>query len=163
MVQGVVFDTVNAIDGGYEPYLAGLPPASPRASKRAAVATAAHHVLVGLVPPLQQVVRDRLDTLYAEALAAIPDGPPETGGVAAGSAAAGAMLDARTNDGRYVPSSHPVGSEPGDWRPTPPRFINDPRAWVPNVDPFVLDSPSQFRTGGRSPHAAAPMPGSTTR
>ena len=155
MVQGAVFDAVNAIDGGYEPYLAGLPPASPRASKRAAVATAAHHVLVGLggglVPPLPQVVRDRLNTLYAEALAAIPDGPAETGGVAAGSAAASAMLDARRNDGRYVPFSHPVGSGPGDWRPTPPGFVNDPFAWVAKVDPFVLDSPSQFRTRGPLP------------
>ena len=152
MVQGAVFDAVNAIDGGYEPYLAGLPPASPRASKRAAVATAAHHVLVGLggglVPPLPQVVRDRLDTLYAGALAAIPDGPAETAGIAAGSAAASAMLDARRNDGRYVPFSHPVGPGPGDWRPTPPGFVNDPFAWVANVDPFVLDSSSQFRTRG---------------
>ena len=63
MVQGAVYDAVNAIVGGYQPYLPDLPAASPTASQEAAVATAAHHVLVGLgiapVPPLPQAVRDR--------------------------------------------------------------------------------------------------------
>ena len=48
MVQGAVYDAVNAIVGGYEPYLPDLPAASPSASQEAAVATAAHDVLVGL-------------------------------------------------------------------------------------------------------------------
>ena len=48
MVQGAVYDAVNAIVGGYQPYLPDLPTASPSASQEAAVATAAHHVLVGL-------------------------------------------------------------------------------------------------------------------
>ena len=84
MVQGAVYDAVNAIVGGYQPYLPDLPPASPSASQDAAVATAAHDVLVGLgiapVPPLPQVVRDRLDALYTAALAAIPDGDRQNRG-----------------------------------------------------------------------------------
>ena len=52
------------------------------------------------------------------------------------------------NDGRYVPFLHPVGSLPGQWRPTPPGFVHDPFAWVANVKPFMLDRPSQFRTRG---------------
>ena len=155
MVQGAVYDAVNAIDGGHQPYLAGLPPASPSASQEAAVATAAHDVLVGLgiglVPPLPQVVRDRLDALYADALADIPDGAAKTGGIAAGAAAAAAMLEARATDGRYVPFSFTVGDDAGQWRPTPPGFVNDPFAWVARVEPFLLQSPSQFRTKG--PHA----------
>jgi hypothetical protein len=157
MVQGAVYDAVNAIDGGYQPYLPGLPPAPRWASQEAAVATAAHHVLVGLgippVPPLPQEIRDRLDALYAATLAAIPDGPAKDEGVSAGAAAAAAMLAARTNDGRYVPSSFPVGTNPGEWRPTPPLLINDPFAWVATVQPFLLESTSQFRTKG--PHAPA--------
>ena len=155
MVQGAVYDAVNAIDGGHQPYLAGLPPASPSASSEAAVATAAHHVLVGLgiglVPALSQVVRDRLDVLYADALAGIPDGPAKTDGIAAGAAAAAAMLAARATDGRYVPFSLTVGDAAGEWRPTPPSFVNDPFAWVARVEPFLLQSASQFRTKG--PHA----------
>ena len=50
MVHGAVYDAVNAIDGGHEPYLSGLPSA-PGASKAAAVAAAAHDVLVALPAP----------------------------------------------------------------------------------------------------------------
>ena len=32
MVHGAIYDAVNAIDGGYQPLLPGLPPASPSAS-----------------------------------------------------------------------------------------------------------------------------------
>jgi hypothetical protein len=155
MVHGAVYDAVNAIEGGYQPYLPELQPASASASVDAAVATAAHDVLVGLgtepVPPLPDAVLERLDTLYDEALAAIPDGADKTDGIAVGAAAAAAMLTARADDGRYVPFSHPVGDEPGQWRPIPPDEVNDPFAWVANVEPFTLDSPSQFRSAG--PHA----------
>jgi hypothetical protein len=58
------------------------------------------------------------------------------------------MLAARANDGRYAPFSLTIGTEPGQWRPTPPAFVNDPFAWVARVEPFVLDSTSQFRTKG---------------
>src|SRR5512144_2371138 len=46
MVQGAVYDAVNAIDGGRQPYLVA-PPADPGDSKDAAAATAAYRVLVG--------------------------------------------------------------------------------------------------------------------
>jgi hypothetical protein len=91
IVHTAIFDPVNAIAGGYEPYLTGLPPASPSASQDAAVAAAAHDVLVGLgrglVPPLPQDVRDRLDALYTDALADIPDGQAKTDGIAIRAAA----------------------------------------------------------------------------
>ena len=152
MVHGAVYDAVNAIDGGHQPYLAGLPVASPSASPEAAVATAAHHVLVGLgigpVPPLPQVVRDRVDALYADAMAGITDGAAKTDGIAAGAAAAAAMLAERSDDGRYVPFSFTAGLEAGQWRPAPPGLGSDPFAWVANVRPFVLESPSQFQSQG---------------
>ena len=153
MVQGAVYDAVNAIDGGHQPYLSGLPAASANASLDAAVATAAHHVLVGLgiapVPALPDGVRSRLDGLYATSLGAIPDGPAETAGIEIGAAAAAAMLGARTGDGRYVPFIFPTGTETGEWRPT--SNVNDPFAWVAKVDPFVIDDASQFRTHGPLP------------
>jgi hypothetical protein len=45
MVQGAVYDAVNSIDGGHEPFVAVVPAASPTASMDAAVATAAFRVL----------------------------------------------------------------------------------------------------------------------
>jgi hypothetical protein len=152
MVQGAVYDAVNAIDGGHQPYLAGLPPASPSASKAAAAATAAYNVLVGLelagAPMLPPAVRVWLDPAYAHSLAAIPDGPAKQDGVAAGSAAAAAMLAARADDGRFDPFAVVEGTDPGEWRKTPPNFGGDPGAWVGNVDPFLVPSVAMLRTDG---------------
>jgi hypothetical protein len=156
MVQGAVYDAVNSIDGGHQPYLADLPPVSRPASKKAAVATAAHDVLVGIEIPaaLPQVPSDRLGDLLADELAGIPDGDAEDNGIAAGKAAAARMLEARADDGRYgafrFTSVYPT--EAGRWQTVPPETgPNDPFAWVAKVDPFVIESPSQFRTKG--PHA----------
>ena len=150
MVQTAVFDAVNTIDRGYESYLDDLPRAPGWASKRAAVATAAHDVLVGLgiapVPALPPAVIDRLNTLYTAALAGIPDGRAKTAGIEAGAAAADEMLAQRTGDGRYVPFTLDVGDGPGEWRPT--SGVNDPFAWVANVEPFLMKRTSQFRTDG---------------
>ena len=153
MVQGAVYDAINSIVGGYEPYLEGLPPAPPSASQAAAVATAAHDVLVNveLVPPLAPAIVERLDSLWSESLEAIAEGPDKEAGIAAGAAAAAAMLAARANDGRYEPFSFTTGSEVGEWRPTLPNNASDPFAWVANVDPFVLDTSDQFRTKGPLP------------
>ncbi len=98
MVQGAVYDAVNMIDGGHEPYLDGLPPAPASASKAAAVATAAHNVLVGMeiTPALSPAIVSRLGGHLGDSIAAATaaDGAAAvTAGIAAGAAAAEAMLD----------------------------------------------------------------------
>ena len=50
MVHGAIYDAVNAIDGGHEPYLAG-PVRAGHGLKAAAVAQAAHDVLFGFDDP----------------------------------------------------------------------------------------------------------------
>jgi hypothetical protein len=40
-----------------------------------------------------------------------------------------------------------VGTQPGQWRPTPPFFAAD-GAWVGHVKPFLIPSASMFRTSG---------------
>jgi hypothetical protein len=159
MVQGAVYDAVNSIDGGHAPYLDDIPSAPATASIPAAVATAAHHVLVGavMVPPLSAGIVTRLNTLYAASLAALPDGAAKTAGIAAGEAAAARMLAERAADGRYGPFRFTCGEDAGEWRPTTslvcttPSGPSDPNAWVARVEPFVLESTSQFRSKG--PHA----------
>jgi hypothetical protein len=143
MVQGAVYDAVNAIDGRHRPYLAA-PAADPSDSKKAAAATAAFHVLVGLFPAQQPT----LQPLYEASLAGVPDGPAKTGGIAAGEAAAAAMLAARANDGRGGPFTFVFGTTPGVWRPTPPNFGLDPAPWVANVRPFLVPSVEMLRTDG---------------
>lgn len=155
MVQIAVYDALNAIAGGYQPYLDGLPSAARSASQGAAAATAAHHVLVGIVPALPQAVRDSLDASYAASLAGIPGSQAKTDGIAIGAAAAAAMLADRANDGRYSSFSFTAGTDPGDWRPVLPAFASDPFAWVAKVRPFTLKSASQFRTAGPYPLTSA--------
>ena len=144
MVQGAVYDAVNAIDGGHEGYLISSGSAQPSDSKEAAAAAAAHRVLVQLVPAQQAT----LDALYAGSLAGVPDGPAKINGVAVGEQAAAAMIAARTNDGRFGPFRFAVGSGPGVWRPVLPAFVNDPAAWLKDVTPFLIGDPAQFRSHG---------------
>jgi hypothetical protein len=143
IVHGAVYDAVNAIDGGHRPYLAS-PPARPTDSKDAAVAAAAYNVLVGVltVPPAT------LASDYAAALAAIPSGPAKVGGIAAGEAAAAAMLAARANDGRFGLFRFTAASLLGQWRPELPSFVSDPSAWLKDVTPFTVEDASQFRSEG---------------
>jgi hypothetical protein len=148
LVEGAVYDAVNSIDGGHEPLVDAVAPAPASASEDAAAATASHHVLVALVPALPQVVKDRLDTLYADSLDAIPDGEDKSDGIAAGAAAASAMLHNREGDGRLGPFRFSAGTEAGEWRPTLPMFVSDPNAWIAKMRPFTLRRNSQFRSAG---------------
>jgi hypothetical protein len=147
MVHGAVYDAVNAIDKGHEPYLVSTRIASPFDSKEAAAAAAAYRVLLSLVPAQEPV----LSAQYAAALAAIPDGTSKTRGIAVGEAAAAAMIAARTADGRFGSFQFLVGLGAGQWRPVLPAFVNDPIAWLKNVTPFLIESPSQFRSEGPYP------------
>jgi len=151
MVQGAVYDAVNAIDGGHEPYL-GAPAADPSDSKAAAAAAAAHDVLIGLqvgaTPMLTPPVRDWLNAAYQDSLAAIPDGQAKDGGIAVGAAAAREMLAARAGDGRFDPFTVVDGTDPGVWRKTPPNFGADPAPWIGNVRPFLVPNVDMVRTDG---------------
>jgi hypothetical protein len=155
MVQGAVYDAVNSIVGGYQPYL-DVPAADPSASLTAAVATAAHDVIVGVViePAMTPDMIARIDLAWGDSITAATaaDGQEAVeAGIAAGEAAAAAMLAARAEDGRYVPYTFPTGTEVGQWRPTPPSNSSDPNAWVAHVEPFVAESTSQFRPKGPRP------------
>ena len=153
MVQGAVYDAVNAIDRGYQPYLLDVDALdiNPSASYGAAIATAAHHVLVALVPPGAVA---GLDAAYGATLAGIPDGASETEGISAGAAAASAMLTARNGDGFLAPFVFDIGAAAGDWRPVTPTAL-DPDPWVGNLKPFLIESPSQFRSEGPNPLTSA--------
>jgi hypothetical protein len=148
MVHGAVYDAVNAIDGGHEPYVSA-PAALPWYSQEAAVAAAARQVLVngGLGIPVARL--PVIEAAYQSSLAAIPDGPAKAGGIATGRAAANDMLVARAGDGRFGSFLFAIGSLPGQWRPTT-GTANDPGAWLKDVRPFVLRDPDLFR--GRAPH-----------
>ena len=143
MVQGAVYDAVNAIAGSpYEPYLAA-PRAHRGDSVDAAVASSAYQVLLSLFP--EQA--DSLLVQYDASLAAIPDGRSKQGGIAVGDASAATMIAARANDGAFGNGAWVVGTQPGQWRPTPPAYAQD-GAWVGDLKPFAIPSATMFRTSG---------------
>jgi hypothetical protein len=159
MTQGAVYDALNATEPRHHrPYLLKRR-FSARASKEAAAATAAYRVLwsiVSTVPvtisfPNRASLLQTLDAQYATSLAAIPERPFKRQGIAAGNAAAEAMIAARQGDGRFGPSQWVPNTAPGHWWPllnpdgTP---MLDPTAWVGGVRPFLMQSSSQFRTAG---------------
>jgi hypothetical protein len=151
MVQGAVYDAVNAIDRGYQPYLV-QPSANSTDSKDAATAAAAFRVLVGF-PDLLGLFPAQLPTwqpVYNAYIANVPDNPPgsRAAGVSIGETTARAMLEERMNDGRFGPPPDLYPPAPGIWRPTPPNFANDPAPWVGDVLPFLVPSAQMLRTDG---------------
>ncbi len=168
MVQGAVYDAVNAIDGGHQPYLVA-PPANPGASKDAAAATAAFCVLVGSsddptdpceLPGLVPGQFAALKPVYDASLASIPDGSPKDEGVEVGEATATAMLTARANDGRFGPFKFVEGFDPGEWRLAPPQgdakiVAKDPAPWVGFVKPFLVPNVEMLRSDGPNPLTSA--------
>jgi hypothetical protein len=151
MVQGAVYDAVNAIDRGYQPYLM-QPPSNPTDSKEAATAAAAYRVLVGFddLPGLFPLQRPTLQPIYNIYIATLPNDPPGSrdAGIAIGESTARAMLIERQNDGRFGPPPVLYPPAPGIWRPTPPNNGNDPAPWVGNVRPFLVPNVEMLRTDG---------------
>ena len=113
------------------------------ASADAAVAAAAHDVLVALFPSQSA----DLDTKYEAALNGLPDDQARANGIEVGQQAAAAILLARANDGRDATVTYIPGSGPGVYVPTPPAFLAALSPETPLVQPFALQSASQFRPG----------------
>ena len=140
-----MYDAVNAIDGRYTAYAVRPTSDARGASKEAAAATAAYRVLLGAYPDQTGV----LDPAYAASLAAIPDGPAKTKGIAVGTEVAAGWLALRAGDGReaVVPYAFQPAA-PGVYQRTPPAFPNALAPWLAVMRPFALTSPSQFRASG---------------
>jgi len=139
-----VYDSVMAIEGGYEPFAVDAD--APRgASAEAAVAAAAHRVLVHHLPAQAATI---LDPAYTASLATIPDGRAETDGIATGEDVAAQLIALRADDGfrapvTYTPPDPPI---PGVWLPT---ALTPPiGTYLGRMDPFSLDSADQFRPDG---------------
>lgn len=142
-VQGAVFEAVNSITGRYEPYFATTVRAPAGANPEAAAVAAAHGVLTWLFPDQAATLLEKRQT----SLAAMPDGRAKTDGIAAGEAAATAMIAARTDDGSAPPLFWtPPSTAPYEWQTTPscPPAGGVFYHWR-NVKPFGVRSSSQFR------------------
>jgi hypothetical protein len=140
MTHAAIHDALNAIDRRYRPYALDRL-AEPGASPEAAVAAAAHDVLVAQIPAQQAT----LDAAYASSLASISDAAAKSRGVAIGQAAAAAILALRSADGSNAPMPYTPGTGPGAWQPTPPALSPAALPGWGQVTPFALSSGAQFR------------------
>lgn len=153
IVHVAIYDAAVAIEGGYEPYAIGVT-APTDTSAAAAVATAAHHVLIGLQPALGLTAAQQsiLDEAYNNYLAAIPNGLAKANGIVVGEQVAAGILALRVNDGRDAnpllgtPPFVPPPSGAGVWEADLSRPVLGLR--LPGIRPLALQSASQFRPDG---------------
>ena len=141
MVHLAIYDGVQAIEGQYEPYAVVIPNAS--GSPLAAAAKAAHGVLINRFP----AQKASLDATYAKYLAdhGISSSDP---GIAVGAKAAAGIIALRAGDKSFPATNPPPftgGTDPGDWRPTPPANAAMAFPWLGTVRPFTMRRPGQFR------------------
>lgn len=140
ITQIAVFEAVNAVTPEYEPYL-GTIEAPAGASAEAAAVAAAYRVLKTYFPS-----NFTLDTARDASLATIPDSMAKADGIAAGEAAAAAIIARRSADGSTPPQSYaPQSSLPGEWQLTAGCAGGILFHWQ-NVTPFALESSAQFRS-----------------
>ena len=150
IVEAAVFDAVNGIERRFTPIHVDF--AAPRgASKRAAAVQAAYATLVVLFPSQKTA----LDASLQVSLAGIASGSATENsqsialGVQWGQTVANDIMAWRSTDG-FTPAPPPFvgGLAIGEWRPTPPDFTPGAVPQFAHMTPWVINSPSQFRTAG---------------
>ena len=152
--QAAVYNAVNGITGEYELYESNA--RGPRgASPQAAAAAAAHGVLMEYFGtgdfPNSEAIAANLNAALATSLGQIPDGVPKNQGVRYGERAAKHLIVLRADDGRFAPIVFDRPPAPGVWRPTPPAMAPFFDPWLGQVDPFLVNSPTQFDPGAPPP------------
>lgn len=147
VVNIAMHDALNNIVALYETYTPSKT-AVPEANPDAAVAQAAHDVLVSFLPPQKMFA----DSMLTVSLGGIAAGNEKELGISLGKETAAALISKRMNDGASIAQVNYVnGSLPGEYRFTPPfdapgaGFVALP-GWG-NVKPFSLLSSSQLRPG----------------
>jgi len=152
IVQLSVFEAVNGIEGAHEPYLNPATTAVAGASVDAAVIVAAHKALTNYFPAATAA----LDAARDLDLGAIQNGPAKTAGMAAGLAAANAMIALRSTDGSApLTTFTPSSTLAGDYQLTTGCAAGLFYNWqdvtpfgIPDATAFLLVPPSSLGSQG---------------
>src|SRR5438128_9402230 len=141
ILHAAIYDAVVSITRDAPPFLFSVnAPSTARAG--AAAAQAGHDTLVALYPKWKAA----LDQQLASELATIPDGAGKQQGIQVGQAVAARLIAIRANDGSAAtPPPFAPGNQPGNYLPTPPKFVAPVFTNWGNVTPFVLNNAAQFR------------------
>ena len=139
MVSIAVFEAANSIEPAYQPYL-GFAPVKHPADPTAAIAVAAHDVLVHIYPSRQAI----FDAALAASLAQVPVGEARVNGMAVGEAAASACIVSRTFDHSDNDAPYRFGMRPGDYQLTDSFLApHGPNWW--QCDTWVINNSNYFR------------------
>jgi membrane-associated phospholipid phosphatase len=143
MVHTAMFDAVNSITRTHQSY-AFQSAASVDASREMAAAAAGYQVAMTLFPSQSA----SFQSLYNTTLAAVPDSPAKTAGIALGQQSANAMLALRASDNSSLNVPYIPSTDPGRWQRTPPFFRPPDLPQWRYLTPFAMTSGDQFRPGG---------------
>jgi hypothetical protein len=158
MAHLAMHDALNTIDRRYDSYaMSGRE--MPNASPEAAVAVAAHDVLVSAFGELPAELGFNVaaaltivDAAELQALGAVTKGAAKEQGMAIGAAAAKMMIALRigdgSGDGPFVDTAYPQGTKPGQYRFIGADSDKDDLAFAPkwgHVTPFVYDDITTIR------------------
>jgi hypothetical protein len=140
--QAAVYDAVTKVAHRYEPYH-HFSLAAGNASVEAATMAAAYNALTFYLGDPGGVLAGK----YEASIAALPDNATTARGIAVGRAAAADIEALRATDGRDAATAVYGAIGPvvaGVWQVVPPAtFAQTP--WVAFMQPFMLESPSQFQ------------------
>jgi hypothetical protein len=141
ILHAAIHNAVVATTRAGTPYLFAVH-ATAGASPVAAAAQAAHDVLAALYPGEAA----GLDRQLAADLATVEQRHARESGINAGRLTARLLLDLRSNDGSSaIPSPLIPGTEPGQYRPTPPGFAPAAFTHWSRVAPFLISHADRFR------------------
>jgi hypothetical protein len=148
-VEVAIYDTVVAMEGGSQPYAVTAEVRHP-VSPAAAIATAAHGVLVARAPGQATVVGEQ----FREYLDEIKSRRAKLNGIHLGVQVADAIIELRSSDGfgKSVPYVQPPPG-PGVFEPvapTPPIGTEHGQ-----LAPYAMSAPDQFRPDGPDPLGSA--------
>jgi hypothetical protein len=138
LVHIAVHDAVQSIEKRFEPYNVEIKGA--KGSRTAAVAAAAHGVLVGMYKGTPQ--ETTVDAAYYQYIA--NRGLTGDPGLEVGHSVAERILPLR----RATPPSYPPfvgGTQIGQWRPSDANNTPMVTPWLGVADPFTLTGPARFR------------------
>ncbi len=138
LVAVAMFEALNSITPRYRSYRA-QPAAPAGASADAAIAAAAHYLLVRMYP---EQAGD-LDAAFQTAVADVADAGSRARGVALGERIAAALWEECQSDGALAANTYRPMTAPGAYVPTALPAV----PWWGSVRPFVLRAGNQFRPG----------------
>jgi hypothetical protein len=155
-VQAAVYDAATKIGHRYVPYH-HFSAAAGNASIEAAVIAAAYDTLLHYLGDPNLTLTGE----YRSSIDSLPHDPATARGIAVGEAAAADLIALRANDGLDGPSPPGLGAPtgpvvPGAWVWAPPPSLQIAQTpWMAVMQPFMLETASQFRAPPPPPLTSA--------